>query len=46
MPNDVFEIIVNALAAALVADFQRDADAVVKLPGEKTMTLGRAPGRL
>ena len=35
LPNDVFEILVNALADALVLDYQHDTDAMVDSPRRK-----------
>ncbi len=35
LPNDVFEILVNALADALVLDYQHDRDAMVDSPRRK-----------
>ena len=35
LPSDVFEILVNALADALVLDYQHDRDAMVDSPRRK-----------
>ena len=35
MPQDVFEVLANALADALVLDYQHDRDAMVDSPGRK-----------
>ncbi len=35
LPNDVFEILVNALADALVLDYQHDTDTMVDSPRRK-----------
>ena len=46
LPSDVFEIIVNALADALVLDYQQETDAVVESRKNRVMTLGSAARRL